>query len=500
MRRVEVTLVGGTPSTIEAGYTLDAVRQRTKGFGWRLILAYVVLPNLPFAVARLFFPTNRGFVSIDYLIIGILSSLLFPATFIPIALFMTLFVLDGIKTFAGIYYFTFAQALGELGALLHVSPWLTVPKALLLLGCSFAIAWLGTRMARATTPQQSIRVLGPILCLAILAWIVSGPAQSEEQSRPRTALVESSIVEGLHSTYQVFYPPPSPPIDSVTGKVVPQLLREDPAEATRIVVVLEEALGQSNNPRITDAVLSPLVAEPITSAYDMKRGTVKFVGATLWGEMRELCRKLVNPQDIAAHPEFVQGCLPLDLVKRGYKTTAVHGYTKEMFHRDQWLPILGFQKLMFSEEFGNSAGHCGGMFAGACDTQIATSIRDMLTKTSPEQKQFIYWITLNSHAPVSSETASTSSFDCGRFAGFTSVSGCRTTKVQYETNQAIAKLATTPGLPPTVFIIVGDHAPPLPTLKDREDWNQNYVPWIVLTPKKTSAAAKSGAPETNRPN
>jgi hypothetical protein len=67
-------------------------------------------------------------------------------------------------------------------------------------------------------------------------------------------------------------------------------------------------------------------------------------------------------------------------------------------------------------------------------------------------------------------------------------------RVQF-TNQAIENLVTASDLPSKLFVIVGDHAPPLMNLSDREQWDQEHVPWVVLKPKMLSSHHESAEPK-----
>ena len=40
-----------------------------------------------------------------------------------------------------------------------------------------------------------------------------------------------------------------------------------------------------------------------------------------------------------------------------------------------------------------------------------------------------------------------------------------------------------PRIPPTRFIIVGDHAPPFYELEERDLYDQKQVPYVDLTPR-----------------
>jgi hypothetical protein len=58
-------------------------------------------------------------------------------------------------------------------------------------------------------------------------------------------------------------------------------------------------------------------------------------------------------------------------------------------------------------------------------------------------------------------------------------------------HRSVAQLALDPLSRPTVFVIVGDHAPPFgdPSLRDR--FSQSDVPYVVLVPRSAHNPPKS---------
>jgi hypothetical protein len=98
-------------------------------------------------------------------------------------------------------------------------------------------------------------------------------------------------------------------------------------------------------------------------------------------------------------------------------------------------------------------------------------------------------MTLTAHLPVADKTAATSQFPCENFDSTRRYHEvCNLIRVQFETNQAIAKLVLRPDLPPMTVILAGDHAPPFMTNQLRALYQQDKVPYIILEPKLTAGA------------
>jgi phosphoglycerol transferase MdoB-like AlkP superfamily enzyme len=55
--------------------------------------------------------------------------------------------------------------------------------------------------------------------------------------------------------------------------------------------------------------------------------------------------------------------------------------------------------------------------------------------------------------------------------------------------ESVARLAETPGLRPTIFVVVGDHAPPFVREDVRDRFSQTRVPYVVLMPRAMMGAA-----------
>jgi len=66
---------------------------------------------------------------------------------------------------------------------------------------------------------------------------------------------------------------------------------------------------------------------------------------------------------------------------------------------------------------------------------------------------------------------------------------CALFTVHHNLSEAITRMAMDPSLPPTDFLIVGDHMPPFFAREARMRFDPDHVPWILLRAKP---AAKAG--------
>jgi phosphoglycerol transferase MdoB-like AlkP superfamily enzyme len=129
---------------------------------------------------------------------------------------------------------------------------------------------------------------------------------------------------------------------------------------------------------------------------------------------------------------------------------------------------------------------CGSGFSGICDTTVAEMMHQELLKRSTSGKpKFVYWMTLNSHLPLDSESSKLSRFNCdSEEQTRTSTSVCLHTRMINLVLSTVASIANDPKLPPTEFIITGDHMPPFMDPRIRGYYSDTDVPSIVLKPRQ----------------
>jgi len=231
----------------------------------------------------------------------------------------------------------------------------------------------------------------------------------------------------------------------------------------------------------------------------MQRGSVAFAGPTTSGETRELCGDSAGDLSIAAAATYFAGCWPARLERDGYRTTAVHGFTPTMFRRQEWYRRFGFEESDFLPDLARQgAAMCDGAFPGICDADVARWIAGRLVKPVDLRPAFIHWVTLNSHLPVPRMDTGLPTGECAAVGIEQQQSLCAWFLLVLRVHESVAQVALTPGLRPTVFVIVGDHAPPFLREDVRNRFSQTRVPFVVLEPRSmdttTLQAANKAAP------
>jgi len=247
---------------------------------------------------------------------------------------------------------------------------------------------------------------------------------------------------------------------------------------TNIMVVMVEAMGEPNDKAVRAQLDRIWMRPELAGRFDIVHGDTPFFGSTTSGEIRELCHRWGNYPEIDK-PDA--GCLPAQLVRRGYQTTSIHGFSGDFFDRTRWYPLIGFQKMVFGQDLLNKgASYCPNVFSGACDSDVPALIADKLARA--DKPQFVYWLTLNSHLPIV-ENRQLGTEHCAQLgkqhdADFPMI--CRLFSIWHNTADALVKVVSRPDFPPTHILIVGDHMPPFTHQKSRLQFDPEHVPWVLL--------------------
>jgi Sulfatase len=261
-----------------------------------------------------------------------------------------------------------------------------------------------------------------------------------------------------------------------------------------VILVMVESLGNFIDESSRARIVAPIYGPNVTEKYKVTHGLVTYYGSTTSGEMRELCDTRAPFADFTK--KSGHNCLPARLHMHGYTTTAIHGFSREMFEREHWYPLIGFDKMVFGEALlGQVHRTCGHTFRGVCDADLPPLIEKAVDNKRPN---FIYWLTLNTHIPVAPHEALTD-FGCDRdYHDFGLTRVCRMAELWHDVFRAVAQLALDPAIGPAEILIVGDHAPPLWSRSGRAEFEAGKVPWYRLTPRDRKFVADGGI-DNNRP-
>ncbi len=290
------------------------------------------------------------------------------------------------------------------------------------------------------------------------------------------------------------------PSASAVGTMSAGIRPNSNGQMPNLVLIVVESWGLATDPSIGNSLIEPYNRADLIAKYKVLKGAVPFYGATIVGEARELCGTMVGLHIIEASQNELARCLPDRLAAMGYQNIALHGMDGRWFDRRTWYPRIGFQEEWFRDQFrAQNLPSCEGSFLGTCDTAIADWIGDRL-KVPEDHPKFIYWMTLNSHLPVPNPPPLLSPVSCAFSPSLTQQPAlCAWFQLVANVHEAVYTQAMRFQARPTVFVVVGDHAPPFSDAGLRNDFSHTVVPYIVLVPAKTATALEAKRPPERRP-
>jgi phosphoglycerol transferase MdoB-like AlkP superfamily enzyme len=265
------------------------------------------------------------------------------------------------------------------------------------------------------------------------------------------------------------------------------------AVVPNVVLILVESWGKPITADLEQSLVRPYSDKRLSEKYTLRDGTVPFYGPTVAGEARELCGSSMGFGLLTASGPELKGCLPEIMNAMGYQSMAVHGYSARMFDRVDWYGRIGFDETWFRDQLqGQGLPMCPGPFPGTCDAATSVWIGDQLEKNS-DSPQFIYWVTLNSHLPVPIPNLVKDPPSCSD-SSITAENGaiCSWYQLVFNVHRSVSELALRATTRPTIFLIVGDHAPPFSSARLRSQFSDRVVPYLLLVPKRDGTAESPG--------
>ncbi len=491
-----------------SGQIASSPAQRTPSRSWawlRLITCAALLPNLvtlaAFASFAAFF---RGWINIEF----ILLVALYAVTRNRCVLFLTIpieLVLDLFEPVARVYYFKAGDAIESLSYLSMI------PSGTVAVYAVVVIAYIASVLC-------AVFVLVPRACrlspaaITLAAAATSGvlftsdyyagryQALGADLRRSQVNLVRTPALSAGYRilTTKRFRTNQTQPtvIDAASRQFLKAEQTALLATRTNLVVILLESWGQIDNEAATVELGRPYQTEALKSRYKVDTGTVPFWGPTVYGETRELCGQAFANGIASASTQDLQSCLPHLFASHGYATVGIHGFYPQVYDRVHWYSRIGFSTTLFKPDFDRLGMRtCGGGLAGICDADILQWITKRIKQSTLETPVFIHWATLDSHLPVLNIIDRQQQQYCRSVSPLLEDQTlCNWFTLVARVHQNVSRLAMDDALPPTAFVIAGDHAPPFSATNRRMAFSQKTVPYVLLTPRKLDAfgSAKGG--------
>lgn len=445
---------------LKKDFQLPKCDKKTLG---RFILSFL-LPNIVFLITCFFLSAARPLINIDYIFPCLL--LAFNNKFIRITgviLYVGVILLDAFTIITQFFQFL------DLAALRDFLPFVfDAPKEYIflysLLGVLLIIlplsAWILNKKA-----QKTYAIIFSII--AFIAFYLFGYMGNFKYINKSN---DSFVSDYFYIHSQVYSIS-----DSMSGRFAKALL--EPSELSeyypngeyqrasvhikqpynqKILLIVAESLGSLKNDNAQQEVFRKISEQKDLYEF-LTIDEVYINGATVQGEIRELCNLLLHNGHDTRHfnEEDFAVCLPQVLSKQGYHTTAFHAAASPMYHRKSVYPKLGFQKTVFNEHMQDKK-RCHS-FKGTCDSEIFPMIAQEFANND---KALVYWLTLTSHYPYSEKDIFNHRFDCAKFNIDNNTTICRNIQMQTQFMDLLAELSKQPEMKGVEVLIVGDHMPP----------------------------------------
>ena len=441
---------------------LTARLRQPRSEGLRLfenwLLCWILLPNLAYGLLWIMGGPPRA---LPILITGLLGLAAHRAWFgLKFAIFVAAVTVSAMHFISTLFTLSIVSLLHSLRFAAELNPSAApeyIVSAAALAGTLVAAWWLLRR------PTRLVELKWKLLAFAAILITIS---------------LDTSMASTTRGSYHRI-----PASDALFTSAVQRSGLQDLATGDRhVLLVMVEAMGQPVDPALRSRLVNLWATPEVRARYEVITGDTLFYGSTTKGEMRELCGRWADYDQVLKQRD--ETCLPSVLARRGYHSSAWHSFTGGFFDRTTWYPNVGFQEMRFAPEMMEAgAEKCPGVFAGACDRDIPRQIGAALR--AAEQPQFLYWLTVNSHLPVPSSerlhTEHCARFDSSLDRDFPQV--CRLLQLFEQSGRELAQEIARADFPDTDILIVGDHLPPFFDRQHRSQFEQDRVPWILLRPK-----------------
>lgn len=411
-------------------------------------LLVVLLPNIIMSLLAHLTDTQRSIINIDYFIPLLL--LAFRQRLVFVIAFTTLSLADFLALFTQLFPFIRLSDLVYLSKFAFISSSSYQLYGITLIVLISAQSYCYLKIYKANY-NKTLLVLFNIIILYYAYSMHFTDIDNNvvgSQSISNINYINSGFVQTFTMTGDVFQ------TSKARGSTAE--LFNYPNSHDKVLLVVNESWGVTTDAAVQNDVLSPILND--LTVINTKQKTLDFVGATLAGELRELCSKAPIHFNLKNQIQGFEDCLPNRYKDLGYHTVAVHGAIGFMYDRQYWYPRAGFQELLFRDQGLNMSDSRCYSFPGNCDSDIADRVVEQF---ATNDNLFLYWLTLNTHAVYDERDLKIDLFDCSQYDIASDTAECRNLKLQKQFFYTLSQMIADPALSGARVIVVGDHEPPL---------------------------------------
>ncbi|MFA6037117.1 MAG: sulfatase-like hydrolase/transferase [Legionellales bacterium] len=457
----------------------NPVNQKNFGKSLLYVAFFLVVPNLIFYILSHTFFVKGVWIDIDYLILGFL--LYYLPFLISYLLFVVIVSLDIIYSVLPGFHFTDANVIRSIEHVLY----LDVMSISLIAGLGLIILYAVLKLLKKIASKQAALSCLLMLFVILGADTLLGKRETTDFSQKKFS---SSLINNFRKNLQEESIGDEMKISGTMPAVSDVIHTHLATEKmpNHVVYIVLESIAYFNEQAANDLQWQAFSHENMANRYDIQTGIIPFKGSTVPAEMREFCRMEVETINPDLTKIDTKACLIEQFKNNDFHTLSFHGFTGLFFNRFEWYPELGFDEMFFINDIDRKIGpvRCneGAFFEATCDESILQLIHTELLN-SEHEKVFIYWLTLNTHLPVVKPMDG--KLDCSlspTTAQFEDL--CHLAQQHDALFNEMVSVMTDPNLPPTLFVLVGDHAPPFLSKEILATMDNDHVPYMILWPKQ----------------
>ena len=447
-------------TVLSKDYKLPPFHSYRQCLFWALLV--LLLPNVLFWIVGAALGLGRPIINLDYFLCVVLFALPLPfklgKVLGSIAWIITLFI-DVLMCVIQFFPFMDFAAIRSLAPFLFQAPTLYIVATLGISLYALTFPFLLNKVVQKATFKL---VLVCAIMLGAIGWIVREVTYRDVPlewfGRSNYFVANSQLALYDFENQSKF---------SIFTKTKPQFLPNpwnralthlQQPSSNKILFIIAESWGVAREKEVQHQILSKIYKQQDNLEF-IEEGYFEFAGATVEGEMRELCNKGIKNGyafGMLEDSEFVD-CVPYQLKQQGYQTTALHGASGRLYDRVEWYPKAGFAKVLFVENMMDLP-KCHA-FNGVCDSALTNVVAKEFADAK-DGKKFVYWLTLTSHFPYTQTDMHETGLDCKKYGLFEG-DICNNMRLEAQFFDDLGELIKKPEMKGVEVIVVGDHMPPI---------------------------------------
>lgn len=460
-----------------------------------LICIIPVLFNIIVYSFSIFIFMDRAIFVVEYFILFAFAKFIKPL--LLAALFAFLFFLDMVLSIAPGFYLKETGLRDTLSSLFDINASYLLAIVIMVISIFVISYFFFKKIPKHDTNNNFRNFTLPILILATAFFIiaadrVASPNEAKDEYESMVNVNISSIISRRVVLDFVFHKIGSPiptayNVPSATSRVFNFLRDEKELKhkaVNNIVLVVVESLTYFHEENANKLVWQGLNQEKIKENYNIIYGDVPHSGPTVAGELRELCQ--ISIQTVAPKVDLlpIEDCLPNIAANWADRSIAFNGFSRHMFDAATWYSGIGFDTTYFIDDLMREYENvptCGTTFHAICDEFMADRIlREM--RNHVDETKFIYWMTFQGHLPLKTIPENDFRLDCSLSQSSKVPQLCLSIETNNKVIEKIASIASSPEGRNSIYIIVGDHAPPFLSKSIRKHVIFDRVPYAILWP------------------